>query len=91
LQRYKIFLIKDKIIFCFGKYIFFVGELNEAVSKACHPALDAGSPEKTILIIRGLRVDPESSSGRNDIIVRKTFETAPFCDIELNKKFCRKI
>ena len=46
-------------------------------SKACHPALDAGSPEKTILIIRGLRVDPESSSGRNDIIVRTTFETAP--------------
>jgi len=27
-----------------------------AVSKACHPALDAGTLEKTILIIMGLRV-----------------------------------
>ena len=51
---------------------------NEAVSKACHPALDAGSPKKELLIFRGLRVDPESSSGRNDIIVKKVFETA-FC------------
>ena len=53
----------------------------DAVSKACHPALDAGSPEKILLIIRGLRVkpamtgwvrglrvDPESSSERNDMI-----------------------
>jgi hypothetical protein len=31
---------------------------KEAVSKACHPALDAGSPEKRALIFRGLRVKP---------------------------------
>jgi len=31
---------------------------EEAVSKARHPALDAGSPKKAILIIRGLRVKP---------------------------------
>ena len=31
---------------------------EEAVSKVCHPALDAGSHEKTLLIIKGLRVKP---------------------------------
>jgi len=30
----------------------------EAVSKDRHPVLDAGSPKKAILIIRGLRVEP---------------------------------
>jgi hypothetical protein len=29
---------------------------NEAVSKDRHPALDAGSPKKTMLIISGLQV-----------------------------------
>jgi len=30
----------------------------EALSKDRHPVLDAGSPKKAILIIRGLRVEP---------------------------------
>jgi hypothetical protein len=30
--------------------------------KSCHPALDAGSPEK----YQEIAGDPESSSGRND-------------------------
>jgi hypothetical protein len=33
-------------------------EHEGAVLKVCHSALDAESPEKRILIIRGLRVDP---------------------------------
>jgi len=31
---------------------------QEAVSKVCHPALDAGFHEKILLIIKGLRVKP---------------------------------
>ena len=34
----------------------------------CHPALDAGSPKKNITNYQGIAGDPESSSGRNDII-----------------------
>jgi len=45
-------------------------ERNEAVSKACHPALDAGSPEKKRLIIRGLRVKPAMTDSS-----KTTFET----------------
>jgi len=44
---------------------------NEAVSKACHPAFDTGSPEKRALIIRGLRVKPAMTYS-----FRQAFETA---------------
>jgi len=40
-------------------------------TKACHPALDAGSPEKRRLIIRGLRVKPAMTDSS-----KTTFETA---------------
>ena len=45
----------------------------DAVSKACHPALDAGSPERNITYYQGI-----AGQAHNDIIVKKTFETASF-------------
>jgi hypothetical protein len=56
-------------------YIFFNQsklKLLEGVSKACHPALDAGSPEKRALSFRGLRVKPAMTS-----TPQGAFETAP--------------
>ena len=44
---------------------------NDAVSKACHPAFDAGSPEKIFTYYQGI-----AGQARNDIFVKKTFETA---------------
>jgi hypothetical protein len=44
----------------------------EAVSKACHPAPDAGSPEKRTLVFRGLRGKPAMTN-----TLQRTFETAP--------------
>jgi hypothetical protein len=44
----------------------------EAVSKACHPAPDAGTPEKRTLVFRGLRVKSAMTS-----TPQGAFETAP--------------
>jgi len=48
----------------------------EAVSKACHPALDAGSPEKSLLIIRGLRVILNQVQDAMTYSFKQAFETA---------------
>jgi hypothetical protein len=46
-------------------------QFNEAASKACHPAPDAGFPEKRTRVFRGLRVKPAMTN-----TLQRTFETA---------------
>jgi hypothetical protein len=48
------------------------GVIHEAVSKACHPVPDAGSPEKRTLVFSGLRVKPTMTN-----TLQRTFDTAP--------------
>jgi hypothetical protein len=48
-----------------------LSQKSEAVSKVCHPALDAGSPEKSILIIRGI-----PHQVRDDKTRKEAFKTA---------------
>jgi len=57
-----------------------MGEEKETVSKDRHPALDAGSPKKAILVIRG------AGQARNDESSFWTFETAPFSSVTFSQR-----
>jgi hypothetical protein len=57
---------------------------KEAVQKVCHPALDAGSPKKRTLIIRGLRFKPAMT------IVAKRLLRQPQLCVTLSHKLNRR-